>query len=207
MAGDDLTGEVTLRAGFGRVLTIVTVLIAVGAVGSVALTGDAAAAADVAGVATLVAYTCWLLFWQPSVRIDDAGVRLENIARTIDIPWSAISRIDTRWALELTTPTGAYTAWAAPAPGRSTAARVHASDVRNLPESTYVARAVRPGDVPNTPSGDAAAIIRLRWEALRDSGALPAAGESSQKPVVRFHVVRLAILAVLVVATVLIALV
>ncbi len=206
MAGEGSAADVTLRSVFGRVLTIATAGIAAAALGSVAMSGDAAATADVAGVAVLVAYVCWLLFWQPSVRVGDDGVRLENVTRTIDIPWSAIQRVDTRFALEITTERGAYSAWAAPAPGRSTAGRVHADDVRNLPESTYVARTVRPGDVPRTPSGDAAAIIRMRWEALRDSPGAEAAAPG-KSPVVRFHVVRLSVLAALALAAGLLALV
>ena len=206
-AGGVSADDVTLRPAFGRVLTIATVLIAAGAVASVGFTQNATATAEVAGIAILVAYLCWLLFWQPSVRIRDQGVRLENVTRTIDIPWSAIQRIDTRWALELTTERGAYSAWAAPAPGRSTAARVHASDVRNLPESTYVARTVRPGDVPRTPSGDAAAIIRMRGEAQRDSGGPAGTAGPRESPVVRVHFVRLAVLAALVVGTVVLTLV
>ena len=207
MAGMESATDVTLRSVFGRVLTIATAGIAAAALVSVAMSGDAAATADVAGVAVLVAYVCWLLFWQPSVRVGDDGVRLENVTRTIDIPWSAIQRIDTRFALEITTERGAYSAWAAPAPGRSTAARVHADDVRNLPESTYVARTVRPGDVPRTPSGDAAAIIRMRWEALRDSRGAADSAAPRESPVVRFHVVRLSVLAALLLGTGVLALV
>ena len=34
----------------------------------------------------LVVGACWALFWRPCVVVDDAGVRLVNPFRTIDVP-------------------------------------------------------------------------------------------------------------------------
>ena len=47
--------------------------------------------------------TCWAVFWRPVVAVDDGGVRLVNVLRTIDLPWPSILAIDTKWALTLIT--------------------------------------------------------------------------------------------------------
>ena len=65
----------------------------------------------------LVAGACWALFWRPEVVVDDGGVRLVNVSRTIDVPWPSIQAVDTKWALTLITAYGRFTGWAAPAPG------------------------------------------------------------------------------------------
>ena len=121
----------------------------------------------------LAAVLVWALFWRPRVTVDDGGVHLVNVLRTIDVPWPAIQRIDTKWALTLITAYGAFTAWAAPAPGGLAVARMNPADRRELPESAFgLGGSIRPGDLPGTPSGAAAAVVRRRWEELRDAGYL-----------------------------------
>ena len=73
----------------------------------------------------LVAGSCWALFWRPEVVVDDGGVRLVNVFRTIDVPWPSIQAVDTKWALTLITAYGRFTGWAAPAPGMHEAVRAH----------------------------------------------------------------------------------
>jgi len=126
-----------------------------------------------------LAYTVWGLFWVPRVTVDQAGVTVVNPARTIDLTWSAIQRIDTRWALTLFTPNGKVTAFAAPAPSNYSIFRARPADFKGLPESTYVAKSIRPGDLPQSPSGHVALVVRERWEALRDAGELGPAAEAT----------------------------
>ena len=104
----------------------------------------------------LVAGACWAMFWRPEVAVDDGGVRLVNVLRTIDLPWPAILAIDTKWALTLITAYGRFTAWAAPAPGIHEAMRATKRDAKDLPESTFARRGHPPGDLPSSPSGEAA---------------------------------------------------
>ena len=68
----------------------------------------------------LVRGACWAAVLAPEVVVDDGGVRLVNVLRTIDLPWPSIQAVDTKWALTLITAYGRFTAWAAPAPGRAT---------------------------------------------------------------------------------------
>lgn len=119
-----------------------------------------------------LAVTVWALFWWPCVAVTSEGVMVRNVSHTVDLAWAAIERIDTRWALTFFTRRGKVTAFAAPAPSTFSSHRARPADFKGLPESTYVIDSVRPGDLPHTPSGHAALVIRQHWEALRDAGQL-----------------------------------
>ncbi|HET8878036.1 MAG TPA: PH domain-containing protein, partial [Arthrobacter sp.] len=52
-------------------------------------------------------------------------------------------------------------------------------DLRGLPDTSYgPGKSVRPGDLKTTDSGQAAQLVRGRWQALVDNGTL-AAGEAA----------------------------
>jgi hypothetical protein len=123
-------------------------------------------------VATAAGYTAWALFWAPKVKVDDAGLTVHNVTATFTVPWAAIERIDTKYALTLYTKNRRVTAFAAPAPSSLTSLRQpRAKELRHLPESTYDAgQSIRPGDLPHTASGALAWVVREHWEKLRDSG-------------------------------------
>lgn len=65
----------------------------------------------------------WAFYWNPRVIIDDDGVRMVNVLITAQIPWRAITEVESRWALALHTTAGKFTAWAAPAAGGASAMR------------------------------------------------------------------------------------
>jgi hypothetical protein len=130
-------------------------------------------------------YVAWLLFWNPSVKISEAGVIVDNIFRKTKLNWSAISRIDTKYSLSLETPAGTIRAWAAPAPSRYAAFMANRTESRHLPESSYIGQGlIRPGDLTTSDSGVAALIIRRHWEELRDAGSL------NEKPAVSSELLR-----------------
>lgn len=141
----------------------------------------------------LVALLAWMLFWNPRVEVDDAGVRLVNVFRTITLPWPSIREIDTRWALTLRTAYGTFSAWAAPAPGRHGSKSVTEQDIAHLPESSFgVSGSVRPGDTPNSSSGQAALVVRRQWQALRDAGHLDNPRLEFARPPVTWHTAAIA---------------
>ncbi|WP_353810373.1 PH domain-containing protein [Agromyces sp. SYSU T00194] len=148
----------------------------------------------------LLAFAAWAAYWRPSVRIDDEGVEVANVFRTTRVPWGQIRRIDTRYALMLETTHGRLSAWAAPAPGRYSLLFAQREHGTHLPESSYVAGTVRPGDLVSSDSGAAAYLVRRRWEELRDSDRLVDDGSPRD---VRWHVATIAGFAVLILATVL----
>lgn len=163
------------RPWFGQALTVViAVLSAVGLAGFTWQRGIPDGM-RLAPFVALFAGACWALFWRPAVVVDDAGVRLVNVVRTVALPWPSIQQVDTKWALTLVTAYGEFRAWAAPAPGAAhvvRAGRPSRRDARQLPASTFGADGIRPGDLPTSPSGGAALVIRERWERLRDAGHL-----------------------------------
>ncbi|NLE71986.1 MAG: PH domain-containing protein [Actinomycetales bacterium] len=177
---------VRFRPTFGRNLTaVVAVLAAAAFVWTVV---ENPADARYAPVFALVVAAVWALYGRPAVVVSDGGVELVNVLRTVELPWPAIERIDTKYALTLYTPYGAYAAWAAPAPSREVSLRATRSDTRHLPESTYIGGGIRPGDLVGTASGEAAAHIRRRWEELRDAGHLDDPRLERPQPRVRWHV-------------------
>lgn len=160
------------RPSFGRALTIfVAAVCGVSAAGLTATNGSGSAARALPWLA-LVVGACWATFWRPEVVVEDSGVRLVNVFRTIDLPWPSIRSIDTKWALTLVTEYGQFTAWAAPAPGMHTAVRASRDDLRRVPRTARSAEGIRPGDLPATESGSAALLIRTRWQKLADAGHL-----------------------------------
>lgn len=177
---------VVFRPGFGRVLAVVVwVLCAVAVVsGLVEGPGNWRWFPVVAFVAALV----WAAYWRPAVVVTPAGVELRNVLRTVELPWPSIELVDVHYALTLETAWGTYSAWAAPAPSRARARTSGPSDMAHLPESTYGSgRTVRPGDLLSSDSGQAAALVRRRWEEARDAGLLTDARVERDRPVVRWH--------------------
>ena len=175
------------RPTFGKVLTVCIGLIC--AVALVWVTADEGASAllEVGPWLGLVAGGCWATFWNPRVVVDDGGVELVNVLRTIDIPWPAIHAVDTKFALTLITAYGTYTGWAAPAPGAHAAVRATKGNVKMIPDSAWSAGGIRPGDLPSTPSGNAALLIRRRWEELREAGHLDAPVLEHERAPIRWH--------------------
>jgi hypothetical protein len=154
-------------AGFGMVVMAVSA-------GSGALAGIAPL--------VLIAFLGWQLFWLPAVVVDDAGISLENPFRSIAVPWAALVHVDTRFALTLVTARKSYTSWAAPAPGIWGGRNARPEDLQGLPATTYgPAQSVRPGDLKSTDSGQAARLVRERWDELAESGRL-AAGDADTTP-------------------------
>ena len=193
---------VQFRGRFGHVLAWAVAALCAAPVVLTALDDAGTALRLVPGLA-LVVVAVWLLYARPAVVVHDGGVELRNVTRTIHLAWPAIRRVDTKYALTLETAYGDYSAWAAPAPSRSTTRRATGEDTRHLPESTYVGGAVRPGDLAGTASGDAAAYIRRRLDDLRDAGHLDDPVLEHDRPTVRWHVrdgVLVAALALLTVA-------
>jgi hypothetical protein len=181
---------------------VTIVLMAIAAVISLVVAGDSATLLRGVAGPLLAGYAAWMILWQPAVHISDGGVRLENVFRSVHVSWPAIQRVDTKWSLTLYTAFGSFAAWAAPAPGRHSQLSVDPANTRHLPDASYVGGALRPGDVPGTASGDAATIIRQRLQSLQEAGFLDDARLESPRAPVRFHWVRIAVLAALVVATV-----
>lgn len=186
----------------GRLLTTaVAVVCAVGLV--LTAMDDLATAVRWAPLLGLVVLLTWAVLVRPAVIVHDGGVDLRNVLRTVHLPWPAVVRVDTRYALTLVTRDRSYSAWAAPAPSRAQTLRSSPADLEHLASSATIGGAVRPGDLLSSASGQAAELIRRRWQSLADDGAFSGPAVELATPQVRWHtgvgvaVLTLAALAVL----------
>jgi len=175
------------RPWFGRFLTVAIGVMTAGAAIVITWRDGVDELWRVGPWLALIAGTCWATFWRPRVEVSDGGVRLVNVLRTVDVPWPAIQLIDTKWALTLVTAYGTFTAWAAPAPGARAAVRAGRREAAHLPRSTYAGEGIRPGDLPSSASGEAAALIRRHWEGLRDAGHLADPRLEHERVPARWH--------------------
>jgi hypothetical protein len=157
-------GPLVYRPTFVRVLSVVTwVLLALALV--VTAAGDPAEGLRWLPVLGLVAAAVYVMFWRPSVEVDDEGVTVRNLLRDVRIPWARLEAIDTRYSLSLDTASRRFTAWAAPAPGRSQALRQSRKDAEGLAAlGTSLDHGLRSSATPNSDSGGAALMVRARWE-------------------------------------------
>lgn len=167
---------------FGRVMTIATIGLLLLSVYVTAVDAGAAAVFSMLPTVALISYIVILVFWLPRVEIDEGGVRFRNIFSTVYISWAAINRIDTKWALTIFTSGAKYSAWSASAPGRHSAIFATKDQGSHLPESSYLAGTIRPGDLITSDSGAAAAVIRRIWESKRDQAGIASVSKKVNFP-------------------------
>ncbi|MBT2501451.1 PH domain-containing protein [Curtobacterium sp. ISL-83] len=137
----------------------------------------------------------WVALWRPAMRVDDDGIEVVNVFHTVRLPWAALVHVDTRFALALVTPNRRVSVWAAPAPGRigvSMARRQEQRHGTGVPDAEDGNR--RAGDLLATASGDAAYLVRSRWDELRERGAIELGTAATVRVPVRVHWVSLVLL-------------
>lgn len=195
----------SFRPAFGRVLTVIIAAIGAGALTGYVIVGDIAGLLRSGSWLVLMVAAVWALYWMPRVEVLEHAVIVRNPLSTWHVPWPAIQRIDTKWALTLYTEHSRVEAWAAPASGRYTVFRLGPDDVK-VSESARLAGSIRPGDTLSSESGAAANHIRRHWEELRDDGLLDATVDSGavrRTPNVRTIVLLSALLALCILGQVL----
>ncbi|HET9647045.1 MAG TPA: PH domain-containing protein [Microlunatus sp.] len=187
------------RSRFGRALAVFIWALTGLALVAMLTQGGVEGLVRDAAWALLPALLVWAMFWRPCVIVDDGGVELVNVFRTIRLPWPSIIEVDTRWALTLHTAYGRYAAWAAPASGWQRGRRLTEQDARAVPaETTVGGSSIRASDSPYSPSGEAAMHVRRHWQALQDAGHLDEPRLEFERPPIRWHVVSIAASAVLI---------
>ena len=177
------TSAWTFRTRSSVPVTVAVALIAAGFAAAQWYSGGPAAFAAAAPLALATAFAGWVVFYKPCVRVDDEGVRVVNPLVRYDVPWPALIEVRTRYAATFVTPHRTVQAFAAPGPGRHAAIVATSADVRGM---TVDARkvAVGLGDIPTSPSGQVATVVRGRWEELSAAGRIPL-GEADSTPVTR----------------------
>ena len=192
---------VSFRPTFGRVLSVLTAIIAgLGLLGFV-VAGDWRDLVLHGWGLLLIAAVGFALFWFPRLDVQEHAITVRNVFSTVTVPWTAIQRIDTKYALTLYTSEGKVTVWASPAPNRYASHVSSTSDTRIADQDS--GGSIRPGDLIHTASGAAAFVIRRHWQQLRDDGFLdnPVVEKGSMKK--QLHTVTIVVLGALAVATVL----
>lgn len=180
------------RSTYGRVLTLATGAVAVALVVVTALTGEVAAVVGAVVPAALVTYLVWMLFWRPAVEVSDGGVEVRNVARTVHVPWTAYEGVETRYSLEVRYAGGSVTAWAAP---RSSGSARWLRSSRRRPVD-------RERVVTGASAEAVAEAVTQRRGMLAAAGHLDRALPGAPGARTTWHVVRLAVLSALAVATV-----
>lgn len=138
----------------------------------------------------------WIVLWRPRMTVDDDGIEVVNVFHTVRVPWAALVHVDTRFALTLVTPNRRVSVWAAPAPGRAGVALARRQEQRHgrsVPDLDGGHR--RAGDLLSTASGDAAYLVRHRWEELRERDAIELGTADAVRVPVTLHWASIVLLA------------
>ncbi|WP_203335296.1 PH domain-containing protein [Nocardioides limicola] len=148
------------RSSFARVVgAAVTVL---GAGGAVAMAYDGQPRLSAGLLA--VAATAWLAFWRPHLVLDERGVLLRNVFRSVHLPWSCVLEAHSRYGLRVETRYGDFNAWAVPAPmGRARAAAEETEAAVMVRQRLERVRAHT--DLTRTESNDADRPV-VQWDQL-----------------------------------------
>lgn len=179
--------QVTYRSVPSRILAAVTIGVCAVGIGAMVVQ-DPVSALRYGWLLALVAEAAWAMYWRPVLRIEEHGITVVNVLRTYFVPWPAIERVDTRFALTLFTARGRVPVWVSPAPGRHRLFGLSRQDFDGVTESARGEHgSLRPSDALSTTSGGLAHVIRHRWEQLRDEGMF-AAGAEPEATRVTWHV-------------------
>jgi hypothetical protein len=124
-------------------------------------------------VVTWLAYAAYASLWAPSLVVDASGAEIRNPVRTVVVAWQSLIHVDTKYSLTLHTPRRAWPVWCAPQASALVARRAarRAREDRDPRDPRNPLDAGIPiGDIPGTESGDAAALVRSRWDARTGRG-------------------------------------
>lgn len=107
------SGALTYRTTFSRVIAVLVIAVCVVAVVTTGLTDPSRLLRT--WPYGVVAAVSWVAFWRPYARIDDDGVVMANVLRSVRLPWAAVTGIDSRWAFTIETADRKHSSWAVPA--------------------------------------------------------------------------------------------
>jgi len=104
------------QSNTARALGALTVAICAGGLTTLVLRGAERDVVRYSGPLLLVAWLAWFAYWQPKVTLDERGLTLHNVLRTVHVPWTSVLELQSRYGLRVDTRRGSYDAWAVAAP-------------------------------------------------------------------------------------------
>lgn len=107
----------------------------------------------------------YLVMHRPYILIGDEEIVIVNPLSRHTFNWLEIESIDTRYTMSVTVGDRTINAWAAPAPSRYAARKVHPADVKGF--NIELAGSIAAGDSPRSDSGVASYLARQKWSAAR----------------------------------------
>lgn len=155
------------------------------------------------GIAIAALGCAWLLFvtyvglWRPRLDVEEHSVTIVNPFRTIGIPLSSVIHVDTKFALTIFTEFGRFPVACAPQPGAFAARKAAKRSTEEANSRAALDSGTRVGDIPGTESGDAAALVRDRWDRYRHSLGAEAPASDAFPPAKRLHVGSIAVMVAL----------
>jgi hypothetical protein len=194
-----VAGRLVYRPTLTRVLAGCYLVFGVWLLVSVAAVDGATATARTLGWLVAVGVVVHAILWRPAVIVDEGGVELVNLVRTVHVPWAALEAVDTRFALTLTADGRRYASWAASAPGRTGSAlrppgawRASPGQARGagpqvLPDPRWLPGVVGAGRASRdlrSGSGAAAFMVEHGWAGWRDRPPAQRLAEQEAGPVV-----------------------
>ncbi|WP_152230795.1 PH domain-containing protein [Georgenia ruanii] len=167
---------IVFRTTSARVYAVITWAVAAVVLAALGANGGIGEVVRYGAIPLAMAVFGWAVFWRPSVEVGDDGVVLTNVLRTVEVPWGAIDRVETRWGLRLVTSRGAVNGWAAPARAGVGRARSQRR-AEHLPDRLFegTGRVRHPGDAAAV--GAVVEDRRARRAARASAGAPPHAAE------------------------------
>lgn len=113
-----------------------------------------------------VAAFFYFVMHRPHLIIGDEEIVIVNPMSTHRFNWLEVESIDTKFTMSVTVDGKTINAWAAPAPSRYAARKVHPEDVRGF--NIELAGSIAHGDSPRSDSGVASFLARQKWNAARN---------------------------------------
>lgn len=133
------------------------------------------------GFLAALSAVAYVAYFRPSVDVYADRVALVNIVTIATVPFSRLSSIGTRWALELVADDASKaTAFAAPAPGAMKARTITAHQEHFDPDIASLIYSGGPGTSTATASGAAAHMVDDAYQAWQKTGPVPSVSAATQ---------------------------
>jgi hypothetical protein len=107
----------------------------------------------------------YLVMHRPYILMSDEEILIVNPLSTHRFNWLDVESIDSKFTMSVTVDGKTINAWAAPAPSRYAARKVHPADIKGF--EIEIAGSIAHGDSPRSDSGVASFIARQKWNAAR----------------------------------------